>query len=308
MSPIFIPEANFPIILLQLILHLNCFRYKLVVAAPEPKKIASPSIANIQALSVGSDNNGSGVVALLEMARLFSILYSSPKTRGRYNLFFALKSGGPYNYNGTHKWLRSLDQRLRETIDYTICLKSIGSSGDELWLHVSKPPDNVYIKQIFKGISSVSEELGLKVKLKHKKINISNPRVAWEHEQFSRLRVTAATLSKLFAAPDFLESTGGLLDSREFVDEASISRSVKLVAESLARHIYGQEGKDIDIFAEGSSLSVNPSYELEDHTAEVSVQHEVLDGAFTFYDATSGRLHIYQVPIKFNLISAPLYL
>ncbi|KAL8512983.1 hypothetical protein ACS0TY_019228 [Phlomoides rotata] len=257
--------------------------YKLVVAAPEPKKITSPSIANIQgwlpgmradgdssqlptiavvasydtfgaapALSVGSDNNGSGIVALLEMARLFSILYSSPKTRGRYNLFFALKSGGPYNYNGTHKWLRSLDQRLRETIDYTICLKSIGSSGDELWLHVSKPPDNVYIKQIFKGISSVSEELGLKVKLKHKKINISNPRVAWEHEQFSRLRVTAATLSELFAAPDFLE----------FVDEASISRSVKLVAESLARHIYGQEGKDIDIFAEGSSLSVNPSYWL----------------------------------------------
>ncbi|KAL8496322.1 hypothetical protein ACS0TY_020149 [Phlomoides rotata] len=338
--------------------------YKLVVAAPEPKKIASPSIANIQgwlpgmradgdssrlptiavvasydtfgaapALSVGSDSNGSGVVALLEIARLFSILYSSPKTRGRYNLLFALTSGGPYNYNGTHKWLRSLDQRLRETIDYTICLNSIGSSGDELWLHVSKPPDNVYIKQIFEGISSVSEELGLKVQLKHKKINISNPRVAWEHEQFSRLRVTAATLSELSAAPDFLESTGGLLDSREFVDEASISRSVKLVAESLARHIYGQEGKGIDIFAGGSSLSVNPSYirswlqflsttprvapflskndplimalkkELEDHTAEVSVQHEVLDGAFTFYDATSGRLHIYQVAsVTFDLL------
>ncbi|KAL8475685.1 hypothetical protein ACS0TY_028375 [Phlomoides rotata] len=331
-------------------------KYKLVVAAPEPKKIASPSIANIQgwlpgmradgdssqlptiaavasydtfgatpALSVGSDSNGSGVVALLEIARLFSILYSSPKTRGRYNLLFALASGGPYNYNGTHKWLRSLDQRLRKTIDYTICLNSIGSFGDELWLHVSKPPNNQQC-----GISSVSEELGLKVQLKHKKINISNPRVAWEHEQFSRLRVTAATLSEPSAAPDFLESTGGPFDSREFVDEASISRSVKLVAESLARHIYGQEGKGIDIFAEGSSLSVNPSYvrswlqflsttprvapflskndplimalkkELEDHTAKVSVQHEVLDGAFTFYDATSGRLHIYQVASLIN--------
>ncbi|KAL8547618.1 hypothetical protein ACS0TY_007080 [Phlomoides rotata] len=57
------------------------------------------------ALSVGSDSNGSGVVALLEIARLFSILYSSPKIRGRYNLLFALASGGPYNYNGTHKVL-----------------------------------------------------------------------------------------------------------------------------------------------------------------------------------------------------------
>ncbi|KAK6163606.1 hypothetical protein DH2020_000470 [Rehmannia glutinosa] len=338
--------------------------YKLVVSAPEPRKIASPTITNIQgwlpglkadgdsnqlptiavvasydtfgaapALSVGSDSNGSGVVALLELARLFSILYSSPKTRGRYNLLFVLTSGGPYNYNGTHKWLRSLDQRLRETIDYSICLNSIGSVSNELWIHVSKPPDNIYIKQIFEGFSSVSEKLGLKVGLKHKKINISNPRVAWEHEQFSRLRVTAATLSELSVAPDFLESTGGLSDSRYFVDEDSISRSVKLVAESLARHIYGQEGKNIDIFADDSSLSVNPSYirswlqflsttprvapflskndplimalkkELADHTVEVSVQHEVLDGMFTFYDSTSGRLHVYQVAsVTFDLI------
>ncbi|KAG8371150.1 hypothetical protein BUALT_Bualt13G0056800 [Buddleja alternifolia] len=337
--------------------------YKLVVAGPEPKKIASPTITNIQgwlpglkaegdsnqlptiavvasydtfgaapALSVGSDSNGSGVVALLEIARLFSNLYSNPKTRGNYNLLFALTSGGPYNYNGTHKWLRSLDQRLRETIDYAICLNSIGSSSNEIFVHVSKPPENAYIKQIFEGFSSVSEELGLKVGLKHKKINISNPRVAWEHEQFSRLRVTAATLSQLSVAPNFLASTGGLSDNRHFVNEASISRSVKLVAESLARHIYGQEGKNIDIFADDSSLAVNPSYirswldflsttprvapflskndplivalkkELADHTVEVNVQHEVLDGMFTFYDSTSGKLHIYQVAsVTFDL-------
>ncbi|KAL3620207.1 hypothetical protein CASFOL_035119 [Castilleja foliolosa] len=338
--------------------------YKLVVAAPEPRKIASPTMINIQgwlpglkadgdsnqlptiaivasydtfgaapALSVGSDSSASGVVALLEIARLFSILYSNPKTRGRYNLLFALTSGGPYNYNGTHKWLRSMDQRLRETIDYAICLNSIGSSSDELSLHVSKPPENVYIKQIFEGFSSVSEELGLKVGLKHKKINISNPRVAWEHEQFSRLRVTAATLSKLAVAPEFLESTGGLSDNRNFVNEASISKSVKLVAESLARNIYGQQGKSIDIFADGSSLSINPSYirswveflsttprvapflsksdplilalkkELSDHTVEVNVQQELLDGVFTFYDSTSGKLHIYQVAsVTFDII------
>ncbi|KAK6144194.1 hypothetical protein DH2020_021014 [Rehmannia glutinosa] len=357
--------------------------YKLVVAAPEPRKVASPAIINIQgwlpglkadgdsnqlptiaivasydtfgaapALSVGSDSNGSGVVALLEIARLFSILYSNPKTRGRYNLLFVLTSGGPYNYNGTHKWLRSMDQRLRETIDYAICLNSIGSSSNELWLHVSKPPENAYIKQIFEGFSTVSEELGLKVGLKHKKINISNPResqmlsficlalrtgyvpicMVWEHEQFS-LRVTAATLSELSVAPDFLESTGGLSDNRNFINEASISRSVKLVAESLARHIYGQQGKSIDIFADHSSLSINPSYirswveflsttprvapflskndplivalkkELADHTVEVNVQQELLDGMFTFYDSTSGRLHIYQVAsVTFDLI------
>ncbi|KAK1382946.1 Nicalin [Heracleum sosnowskyi] len=338
--------------------------YKFVVSAPEPRKVASPALVNIQgwlpglkaegdsnqlptiaivasydtfgaapALSVGSDSNGSGVVALLEIARLFSLLYSNPKTRGRYNLLFGLTSGGPYNYNGTHKWLRSFDQRLRENIEYAICLNSIGSSGNELWLHVSKPPENANIKQIFDGFSNVAEELGLKVGLKHKKINISNSRVAWEHEQFSRLRVTAATLSKLPVAPELLESTGGLSDNRHFTSEAAVAQTVSLVAESLVRHVYGQQGRNIKVFEENSSLAVQPSYiqswlhllsttprvapfllkndpfvmalkkELADHTVEVNVQHEVLDGIFTFYDSTSAKLHIYQVAsVTFDLL------
>lgn len=57
----------------------------------------------LKELSVGSDSNGSGVVVLLEIARLFSRLYSNPNTRGRYNLLFGLTSGGPYNYDGTMK-------------------------------------------------------------------------------------------------------------------------------------------------------------------------------------------------------------
>ncbi|KAJ6671747.1 NICALIN [Salix viminalis] len=338
--------------------------YKLVVSAPEPKKIVSPSITNIQgwlpglkadgdpnqlptiaivasydtfgtapALSVGSDSNGSGVVALLELARLFSLLYSNPKTRGRYNLLFGLTSGGPYNYNGTHKWLRSFDQRQRESIDYAICLNSIGSWDNELWIHVSKPPENAFIKQIFEGFSTVAEELGFEVGLKHKKINISNPRVAWEHEQFSKLRVTAATLSELSAAPELLESTGGLSDSRHFINETAIVRSIKLVAESIARHIYGRQGKNIQIFADNTSLAVNSPYirswvdllsktprvapflskndpfvtalkkELEDHTREVNVHHEVLDGMFTLYDSTKAKLNIYQVAsVTFDLL------
>lgn len=47
-SLIFISEVNFSHNIIIANPHLNCFRYKLVVAAPEPKKITSPSIANIQ--------------------------------------------------------------------------------------------------------------------------------------------------------------------------------------------------------------------------------------------------------------------
>ncbi|KAK9050696.1 hypothetical protein SSX86_030334 [Deinandra increscens subsp. villosa] len=338
--------------------------YKLIVTSASPKKLAAPTITNIQgwlpglkadgdsnqlptiaivasydtfgaapALSVGSDSSGSGVVALLEIARLFSILYSNPNTRGRYNILFGLTSGGPYNYNGTQKWLRSFDQRLRESIDYAICLNSLSSGENGLWLHVSKPPENAYVKQIFEGLSNVAEELGVKVGLKHKKINVSNSRVAWEHEQFSRLRVTAATLSGLSVAPNLLESTGGISDKSEFVDETAVVQGVKLVAESLARHIYGQEGKNINIFADNSSLAVSPSYigswldllsrtprvapflskdsplitalkkELADHVVEVNLQHDVIDGMFTFYDSTVNTLQIYQVAsVTFDLL------
>ncbi|CAL1403856.1 unnamed protein product [Linum trigynum] len=337
--------------------------YKFVVSAPEPKKLASPIMTNIQgwlpglkpdgdtnqlptiaivasydtfgaapALSVGSDSNGSGVVALLEIARLFSLLYSNPKTRGKYNLLFGLTSGGPYNYNGTHKWLRSFDQRLRETIDYAICLNSIGSWDDKLWLHVSKPPQNAYVKQIYERFSGVAGELGLKVELKHKKINISNPRIAWEHEQFSRLRVTAATLSGLSSAPELFQRTGSLSDSGNLVSEDAIRRSIKLVAQSFARHIYDQQ-EDMPVFADDSSLAVDLSYvrlwldllsrtprvapfltkndplvaalkkELAEHTHEVNVQHELLDGLFTFYDSTKAKLNIYQVAsVTFDLL------
>ncbi|GJY58658.1 EF-hand 1, calcium-binding site-containing protein, partial [Tanacetum coccineum] len=109
------------------------------------------------------------------------------------------------------------------------------------------------------GLSNVAEEVGLTVGLKHKKINVSNSRVAWEHEQFSRLRVTAATLSGLSAPPELLESTGGLFDNREFVNEAAVVKSVKVVAESLAASLWSQ-GKNINILADNSSLAVNPSY------------------------------------------------
>ncbi|RVW33330.1 hypothetical protein CK203_085354 [Vitis vinifera] len=43
--------------------------------------------------------------------------------------------------------------------------------------------------------------------------------------------------------------------------------------------------------------------ELADHTVEVNVQHEVLDGMFTFYDSTKARLNIYQVAsVTFDLL------
>nr|GEW03868.1 nicalin-1 [Tanacetum cinerariifolium] len=134
-------------------------------------------------------------------------------------------------------------------------VKQILEGENGLWLHVSKPPGNAYVKQIFEGLSNVAEELGVTVGLKHKKINVSNSR---EHEQFSRLRVTAATLDIQLHRIYWKVLEVFLIT--EFVNEAAVVKSVKVVAESLPRHIYGQQAKTINILADNSSLAVNPSY------------------------------------------------
>lgn len=58
--------------------------------------------------------------------------------------------------------------------------------------------------------------------------------VFWEHEQFSRRRMVAGTLSGRPAPPEFLEDTGGIADTRARVDPAAVAKAVKFVAESLA--------------------------------------------------------------------------
>ncbi|KAL2624503.1 hypothetical protein R1flu_008748 [Riccia fluitans] len=336
--------------------------YKLVVSASDAKKIASASFTNIQgwlwglrgevdvaglptiavvasydtfgaapALAVGSDSNGSGVVALLELARLFSRLYANTKTRAPYNLLFGLTSAGPYNYNGTASWLRGFDQRVRENIDYALCLNSIGNS-DKIWLHVSKPPDNPVIKEIHENIAALARDLGVTIEVRRKKINISNSRVALEHEHFSRNRITAATISELETTPDLLDPLGGIADRRSNVNDTVVARNIKLIAETLAKHIYGLDGKNVEVFADGSSFAVSPDYvklwldllsrtprvapflgkngpiivalqkELAVYTSDVGVQNDNLDGSFLFYDTIQAQLSIYQVAsVTFDL-------
>lgn len=56
-------------------------------------------------MSNGCDSNGSGVVALLELSRLLSTIYSNPKTIAPFNILFLLTAEGKFNYYGLKKWL-----------------------------------------------------------------------------------------------------------------------------------------------------------------------------------------------------------
>ena len=75
---------------------------------------------------------GSGVIVLLELARMFSRLYKSSKTQPSVNLVFLLAAGGKFNYFGTKKWLEShLDSssssELLSDVKFCLCLDTVGN-------------------------------------------------------------------------------------------------------------------------------------------------------------------------------------
>lgn len=195
-------------------------------------------------LSFGSDDNGSGVVALLELARLFSRLYSDSRMQARYNLVFFLSGAGKFNYQGTKRWLEdNLDNpetSVLSDVDYVLCLDSIGKT-DNLFLHVSKPPKEgtsaFALVEEFKAVAeAIFKEMNFT--MIHKKINLAEETLSWEHERFSlhTQRLPAGTLSH-YADPQVL-GRSSIFDVRSSESDTKLERNIGFIAEVLVRHIF----------------------------------------------------------------------
>merc|ERR1719510_675639 len=163
------------------------------------------SLGAAPSLSYGMDSNGSGMIVLLELARMFSRLYKSSKTQPSVNLVFLLSSGGKFNYFGTKKWLEShLDSssssELLSDVKFCLCLDAIGNvplmskateqkenkdnTDSVLNMHVSKPPkEDSHSGRFFASLENLSQIMkkdlenlegnkGLSVRFVHKKINL----------------------------------------------------------------------------------------------------------------------------------------
>ncbi|XP_036377428.1 nicalin-1 isoform X2 [Megalops cyprinoides] len=224
-------------------------------------------------LSYGADSNGSGVSVLLELARLFSRLYTYKRTRAGYNLLFFVSGGGKFNYQGTKRWLEeNLDHTdsslLQDNVAFVLCLDTLGS-GDSLHLHVSKPPkegspQHALLKELETVVSGQYPEI--KFSMVHKKINLADDTLAWEHERFGIRRLPAFTLSHLESHRSALRSSimdvrsvsspdgGGEATAGPHVDLKKLSRNTKIIAEALARVIYNLTEKgapaELQIFTE----------------------------------------------------------
>jgi hypothetical protein len=105
----------------------------------------------LQGLSTGANSNAGGVVALLELARLFSKLYTTQKSPPSYNLLFVITGGSRLNFAGSRNWLNTVEPRVLESLEFVLCLDTIlGASTDKngsspLFLHVSRSPKDATI-------------------------------------------------------------------------------------------------------------------------------------------------------------------
>ncbi|CAI5639514.1 unnamed protein product [Oreochromis niloticus] len=295
-------------------------------------------------LSYGADSNGSGVSMLLELARLFSKLYTYKRTHAAYNLLFFLSGGGKFNYQGTKRWLEdNLDHTdsslLQDNVAFVLCLDTLGN-GDSLHLHVSKPPKEgtpqySLLKELEAVITSQFPEV--KFSMVHKKINLADDMLAWEHERFGIRRLPAFTLSHL--PSHRLAQRSSIMDVRPHVDVKKLSRNTKLVAEALARVVYNLTEKgapgDLQIFTEqmvqeeqlsavvdwltaqpraaqlvdkDSTVVSTLEYHLGRYLKDVKrhyVKADKRDPEFVFYDQLKQTMNAYRVkPAIFDLLLA----
>ncbi|XP_063770515.1 BOS complex subunit NCLN isoform X2 [Pseudophryne corroboree] len=194
-------------------------------------------------LSYGADSNGSGMAILLELARLFSRLYTYKRTHASYNLLFFASGGGKFNYQGTKRWLEDhLDHTdsslLQDNVAFVLCLDTVGSENS-LYLHVSKPPkegtlQHTFLKEMETIISSQYPEV--KFSMVHKKINLADDTLAWEHERFAIRRLPSFTISHLDGHRSGHRNS--VLDLSWKVDTQVLARNTRIIAEALTRVIY----------------------------------------------------------------------
>ncbi|XP_071965908.1 BOS complex subunit ncln-like [Antedon mediterranea] len=297
-------------------------------------------------LAHGADSNGSGVAALLELARLFSKLYSNSKTQAKYNLLFLLSGGGKFNYQGTKRWiedsLESTETTFLSEVSHVLCLDSIGS-GNGLFMHVSKPPkERTVPHSILQEIIAVSKTLypELNTSMIHKKINLADDFLTWEHERFSMRRLPAMTLSHFASYVDPLRNS--ILDDGTTLDVSVLARNVKIIAEGLARHLYGlsssSSNQSLEIFTDLMAVSepslkswttflssqsraaqlmtkdspvVNTLYAgmekmfPNDVVTKITVKADKREPEFIFYDGMTMKMNAYNVkPAVFDLFLA----
>lgn len=156
-------------------------------------------------------------------------------------LFLLTESGNLVNFQGTKKWLdANIDENAAlQNIEFVLCLDSLGKNTlNELFVHVSKPPkDGTNINTFYKLLKQNAQRYANQsVDGVHKKINLAEAQLAWEHERYSMKRIAAFTISNLKSYKDPQRTT---IFEENYAKTLETARTnAKVIAETLASYVY----------------------------------------------------------------------
>lgn len=210
----------------------------------------------------------------LSLIDTFSKVHSSIGMAPKYRFLFLLtESGHLLNFQATKKWLDSnADENTSlQNVEFVLCLDSLGKGNlNDLYMHVSKPPkDGSNINIFYKLLKQNAQRYGNQsVEGVHKKINLADIQLAWEHERFSMKRISAFTISNLKSYKDPQRST--IFEENAEETLAIAQQNVKIIAETLASYVYRSNNEN------GSVQSTN----LNELNAEIFTGTTVCQSVF----------------------------
>uniref|UniRef100_A0A1A9WUW2 Nicalin n=1 Tax=Glossina brevipalpis TaxID=37001 RepID=A0A1A9WUW2_9MUSC len=269
---------------------------------------------------------------LMTLADIFSKLHNMPNAIPKYRLLFLLsESGQMLNFQGIKKWLDENNQL--QSVEFVLCLDTITEAfaqveeNNTLYLHVSKPPkENTPLNNFFKYLKIIGlKYYNITIEGIHKKINLADKVLAWEHERFSIKRLPAFTLSALSSAKSPTRNTIFKRNENDILQQAEIK--AKIIAETLATYIYSttvlnaSEGEIYEILSEEMQINstlikayLNLRSALhnndlkngfEKYMQNIKIIYdkpEARDPDFMLYEGYNAILNIYRVkPAIFDL-------
>lgn len=282
------------------------------------------SYAGVPTLAFGANDNGSGLVALLQLASIFNRFYTTTETHGSYNFMFLITGAGRFNFQGTRSWLQNADATtsgVLENIDFVLCLDRLGV-GNKLHLHVPKTSNSKF-DTAFNVFRSTAKKFNIPFQINNNKRPSTGGISEWQHELLARKPIFAATLSAE-SEPNILHSKSTLFDRAELVDVDILVRNIKFIAEVLCRVAYGHQDEEnmevltgqyevneefvkhwIDYFGRtprmspyisGTTLQETLNDVLSKYTQDVMKHEFKFDMSFTkFYSSQSVELSAYRV-------------
>ena len=205
------------------------------------------SFGVVSDLPSGMNSNGSGIIAMMELIRILSKYYENYENVIKYDILFVMTSAGNLNFEGTKAFLQSLEPSVSENLQYVLCIDSIASLNEnDLYLHLSRFPkehEDTPLK-LYTIFNKTSENMDFNLHYLKKKVFLANKVVPWEHEQFSKEKIIAATLSSV--KTPFESNFNRTLMTDVALNTTLLKRNIKFIAESILAFLFDY---NIDEFA-----------------------------------------------------------